>query len=86
MLAQDIRSKFVRKILQLLHVKSWLFDIYQTVGVVGEDIAISAASLGFDSPAHSVADGLPPLRRFFGAVSQALNPWDGLRHSLHASA
>ena len=38
--------------------------------------AIGAGGLGFDSRAaqtgHSVDSGSPPLRRFFGAVAQAL--------------
>ena len=36
------------------------------------DIAIGAGGLGFENRAglikHSVANGSPPLRRFFGAV------------------
>ena len=50
-----------------------------------------ARGLGFDTRAgqigHSVANGLPPLRRFFGAVLlKALSRGDGPLHSLHASA
>ena len=42
------------------------------------DIAIGAGGLGFDSRVgligHSVASGLPPLRRFFGAVLPGPKP------------
>ena len=41
-----------------------------------KDFAIDAEGLGFNSQAgqigHSVANGSPPMRRFFGANAQAL--------------
>ena len=49
-----------------IHVHKW------TVGAVMKNIAIGAGGLGFDSCAgqigHSVANGSPVLRHFFGAV------------------
>ena len=44
----------------------------RSCSVVIKDIAIDAEGLGFNSQAgqigHSVANGSPPLRRFFGAA------------------
>ena len=58
-------------------------------GLVVQDNAIGAKGLGFDSRAdqsrHSVANGSPPLRRFFVAiVAQALSRGVGpaTRHTL----
>ena len=58
----------------------------------GNDIAIGAEGLEFDSRAgdigHRVSNSSPPRRRFFGAdrVTQELDRRDGLRNSLHAEA
>ena len=53
-----------------------------TAKLIAKDIAIVAGGLGFDYGAsqigHTVANGSPPLRRFFGAVcvAQTLNRGD----------
>ena len=59
----------------------------------GNDIASGAGGLVFDSRAgqigHRVANGLPPLRCFFGVrsyVAHVLSCGDGPRNSLHAWA
>ena len=60
-------------ILNILQLYDHYEIVYRPVEVVVKDIAIGAVGLGFDYRAvqieYSVAYGLPPLRRFFGAVS-----------------
>ena len=72
-----------------LNIMSLLF-VNRPVSSVVNYIAIGAGGLGFDSRAdqigRSIANGSPPLRRFFGIVSHVLSCGDGPRHSLHASA
>ena len=61
-------------------------------GVVVRDIAINEEDLGCDPRVgqigHSVANGSPPLRRFFGVrrcAAQTLIRVNGPRHPLYSS-
>ena len=59
-------------ILRPLYMLTGKYNHARSVGVVVKDIAVGAESSRFDSRAgrirHSVANGRPPLRCFFGAV------------------
>ena len=66
--------------LQVLHlvmfIRVWreqvIFNGFAYVSILDKDIAIGEGNLEFDSRAgqivHSVVNGSPPLRRFFGTI------------------
>ena len=67
-----LKSKAKLKLLIFLHITSFNRWLTRPVSSVVKNIDVGSGDLGFDyrvaQIGHSVANGLPPLRRFFGAV------------------